>query len=125
MSEEMKVIKCTKCNTLTWDDELHKLNGKPYCTECIVNEYDSLTNELQQENKQLSQEVDMWNKKYNEEFDKNKSLNNNWNKLKEYLKSYIKLMNDNPDIIEQGQLDILYEVKDTIQELEQGSNNDE
>lgn len=52
----------------------------------------------------------------------NKQLKNNWENLKEYIKSYIKLMNDNPDIIEQGQLDMLYEIKEAIEKLEKGSD---
>lgn len=39
-------------------------------------------------------------------------------KLKTWLKHYIKLMNTNPDVIETGQIDILYEVLDKIKELE-------
>ena len=56
--------------------------------------------------------------------DENYKLESNWNKLKEYLNFYIKLMNNNPDIIEQGQLDILYEVKDIMQELGGNDGND-
>lgn len=41
---------------------------------------------LQQENIQLSKEIDMWNKKYNDMFDENKQLQDNWNKLREYIK---------------------------------------
>jgi hypothetical protein len=85
--------------------------------------------QLQQENKRLKENAENNDKvvdKVNWENQllkkENKQLKNNWNKLKEYLKSYIKLMNDNPDIIEQGQIDILYEVKDRMQELEQGSD---
>lgn len=32
---ETKAIKCVKCQELTWDDDFHKLNGKPYCTICM------------------------------------------------------------------------------------------
>lgn len=32
---------------------------------------------LQQENEQLSREINIWNKKYNEVFDKNKQLKDN------------------------------------------------
>lgn len=39
-------------------------------------------------------------------------------KLKTWLKHYIKLMNTNPDVIETGQIDILHEVLDKIKELE-------
>lgn len=59
---------------------------------CTYNEtfniYDLVSNyeKLQQENKQLSKEIDIWNKKYNNMFDENKQLKDNWNKLKEYIK---------------------------------------
>lgn len=93
---------------------------------------------LQQENKQLNGAVQTYDILLKSNVEENKQLNiqisareevcnrleSNWNKLRKYLESYIKLMNNNPDIIEQGQLDILYEVKDKIQELE-GSDSDE
>lgn len=44
--------------------------------------------------------------------------------LEKWLKHYIKLMNNNPDIIETGQIDILHEVLDKIEELK-GNNNGE
>ena len=50
--------------------------------------------------------------------EENKRLNNNWNKLEEYIRSYINLLVNNPDMIEQGQLDILYEVLDKMKEIE-------
>ena len=50
--------------------------------------YDYTMN-LQKENEQLKEDikdVDIWNKLYNEQFDKNRKLEENWNKLKEYIK---------------------------------------
>ena len=78
---------------------------------------------LQQENKKLNGAIQTYDILLKSNVEENKQLKDNWNKLKEYLKSYIKLMNNNPDIIEQGQLDILYEVKDKMQELE-GSDSE-
>ena len=45
------------------------------------------------------------------------------NELEKYIRNYINLMVNNPDIIEQGQLDILYEVLDKLKELKE--NRDE
>lgn len=64
---------------------------------------------LQQENIQLSKEIDMWNKKYNDMFDENKQLKDNWNKIKEYIGSRIE-----PKFFHQ------YDLIDKMQELEQG-----
>lgn len=54
--------------------------------------------------------------KAEDEIDK---LNNVINELKKYIRNYINLMVNNPDIIEQGQLDILYEVLDKLKELKE------
>ena len=75
---------------------------------------------LQQENEQLSREIDIWNKKYNEVFDKNKQLNNNWNKLKDYIvKEYYMYL---PLEASTKPITIL---TDKMQELEQGSDSNE
>ena len=51
-------------------------------------------------------------------------LNNIINELEKYIRSYINLLVENPDMIEQGQLDILYEVLDKIKELKEGKRSE-
>ena len=46
---------------------------------------------------------------------------NVFEELENWLKNYLKLM-DNPDVIESGQIDILNEVLDKIQEIKEGKN---
>ena len=62
-------------------------------------------NELAEEEKELYDEV--------------VRLGNVINELEKYIRNYINLMVNNPDIIEQGQLDILYEVLDKLKELKE------
>lgn len=81
----------------TYSDMIFELNDE------IVN--------LQRENKQLSQEVDIWNKKYNEEFDKSKSLITNWNILKGFIDAL--WLDDNG---------IVTKIKDKIELIERGDN---
>lgn len=95
-------------------------NGKEnfcYISEKQLNAMKKLSKRETKENQQLKMQISAREEVCNR-------LESNWNKLKEYLKSYIKLMNNNPDIIEQGQLDILYEVKDKMQELEGSDSNE-
>lgn len=87
--------------------------------ECIANKYNSLTEELQQENKQLQEELE-WTigiVEHNRIISgKNKEihqLKNNWNKLKDYIKT---------EIPEDVFIDTEWFVSilDKMQELEQG-----
>lgn len=72
--------------------------------QCIANKYDSLTDELQQENKQLKIQISAREEVCNR-------LESNWNKLKEWLNSFHKLSE-----FEQ------WEIVNKMQELEQGSD---
>ena len=78
-------------------------------------------NKLKEEITNLSKDVDMWNTKYNDMFDENRMLKKqvagkieiSENQQKEfinYINSYIKLLKDKPDLIEEGQKDILEEI---------------
>ena len=78
-------------------------------------------NKLKEEIINLSKEIDMWNTKYNDMFDENRMLKKqvagkieiSENQQKEfinYINSYIKLLKDKPDLIEEGQKDILEEI---------------
>lgn len=98
------------------DAMLGKDNDSIYTTKFYIMQ--KQINELQQENNQLSREVDMWNKKYNDMFDENKQLKDNWNKLRECLKD---VMNSSED----DDRDFVETILDIIQELEQGRDNDE
>lgn len=86
----------------------------------ILNEIEN----LQQENIQLSKEIDMWNKKYNDMFDENKQLKNNWNKLKEYIETCISIIKENPidkrTPFEHSSLSSLGATLSKMQELERG-----
>ncbi len=66
--------------------------------KCIANKYNSLTEELQQENKQLK---------------------DNWNKLKEYIRKNIIYDDVGMKILD------LSPLEDYIQKLEQGSDSNE
>lgn len=82
--------------------------------------------QLQQENEQLSREIDIWNKKYNEVFDKNKQLKDNWNNLKKWLEKELgDRINPNKDKWLTGVYDAYRETIDKMQEIEQGSNSNE
>ncbi len=102
--------------------------------KCIANKYDSLTDELQQENKQLKEELDRYKwcnpkkveiiqfenlqQKYDKQVD-------NWNKLKEDLKLVI----DYGSGDEASRWDKIYgehakSTLKTMQELEVGDSND-
>lgn len=70
--------------------------------------------EIQKENKQLSREVDVWNKKYNDMFDENKQLKDNWNKLK----SWADYMHTNT--LQQNNYG---RILDKMQEIERGVGN--
>lgn len=78
-------------------------------------------NKLKEEIINLSKEIDMWNSKYNDMFDENRMLKKqvagkieiSENQQKEfinYINSYIKLLKDKHDLIEEGQKDILEEI---------------
>ena len=58
-------MKCEICGKEILRDS-QCINYKYYHNDCIEN--------LQQENEQLSKEIDVWNKKYNDMFDENKQL---------------------------------------------------
>lgn len=113
-------MKCEICGKEILRDS-QRINYKYYHNDCIEN--------LQQENEQLSKEIDVWNKKYNDMFDENKQLKDNWNKLKEYIretklkefeKSYGKRYGKT---FTQAEIIICNMILDKMQELEQGSDN--
>ncbi len=113
-------MKCEICGKEILRDS-QCINYKYYHNDCIEN--------LQQENEQLSKEIDVWNKKYNDMFDENKQLKDNWNKLKEYIretklkefeKSYGKRYGKT---FTQAEIIICNMILDKMQELEQGSDN--
>ena len=54
----------------------------------------------------------------------NERLNNIINELEKWLKQYRNLLISDPDIIEQGQLDILKECLDKIKELKGDGSNE-
>lgn len=60
------VIKLEKY-TIKLQEENKKLNG-------VIQTHDILLKSNVEENKRLSKEIDMWNKKYNDMFDENKQL---------------------------------------------------
>ena len=77
---------------------------------------------LKKENKQLKEDikdVDIWNKLYNEQFDKNRKLEDNWNKLKEYLHNQIPT--DKTVLTKHIKI---FELLDKMQELERGDSNE-
>lgn len=90
--------------------------------ECIANKYDSLTEKLQQENKQLEEELKYTirivehNRIISEKNKEIHQLKDNWNKLKEYIRKNIIYDDVGMKIIDPSPLE------DYIQELEQGSD---
>lgn len=79
---------------------------------------------LQQENQQLKEDikdVDIWNKLYNEQFDRNRKLEDNWNKLKEYIKQEPTLYFYNDKLPFEV---IMVKIITKMQEIEQGSDSD-
>ncbi len=97
----------------TYEFELSEERAK-----CIANKYDSLTDELLQENKQLKEKLDcdlQWAFKYEKQVD-------NWNKLKEYIKQEPTLYFYNDKLPFEV---IIAKIINKMQELEQGSDSDE
>lgn len=74
-------------------------------------------NKLKEEITNLSKDVDMWNAKYNDMFDENKRLKNQQQEFIKYLTSYIELLNNKPDLVEEGQKDILKEILQKYKEI--------
>ena len=93
--------------------------------ECIANKYDSLTDELQQENKQLKEELKFTigivehNRIISKKNKEIHQLKDNWNKLKEYIRKNIIYDDVGMKILDTSPLE------DYMQELEQGSESDE
>lgn len=80
---------------------------------------------LKKENKQLKEDikdVDIWNKLYNEQFDKNRKLEDNWNKLKEWVNKHYDYYMNNEDYVG-GRL-CFTDMKDKMQELEGSDSNE-
>ena len=92
--------------------------------ECIANKYDSLTDELQQENKKLNDAIQTYDILLKANVEENKQLKDNWNKLKEYCKEntlcYEVGDDENTKLI--GSKIHGLNVLDKMQELEQGSD---
>lgn len=107
-------MKCEICGKEILRDS-QCINYKYYHNGCIEN--------LQEENKQLKEKYKIVLDKYINIKNKHSKQVNNWNKLKEYLESYKKIINDNPSIIKQEQLDVLCLIEEIIQELEGSDNN--
>lgn len=64
----------------TYEFELSKERA-----QCIANKYDSLTDELQQENKKLNGAIQTYDMLLKANTEENKRLKDNWNKLKEIM----------------------------------------
>lgn len=101
--------------------------------ECIANKYDSLTDELQQENKRLKMIIKEYERLDNgesrgctitrvDEYDIYDLIKckDNWNKLKEYLHN--KIPTDKTVLTKHIKI---FEVLDKMQEIEQGSDSNE
>ena len=95
--------------------------------ECIANKYDSLTDKLQQENKQLKETLDKYENPKDMTLmmmwctekikDENKKLKDNWNMLKEWL------YEDHYLYVPEIAINSTYQVVlNKMQELEQGSD---
>ncbi len=93
--------------------------------ECIANKYENLINDLQQENKQLKEELKYTigivehNRIISEKNKEIHQLKDNWNKLKEYIRKNIIYDDVGMKILDTSPLE------DYMQELEQGSDSNE
>lgn len=87
--------------------------------ECIANKYDSLTDELQQENKKLNGAIQTYDILLKSNVEENKQVKDNWNMLKEYIRKNIIYDDVGMKILDPSPLE------DYMQELEQGSDRDE
>lgn len=91
--------------------------------ECIANKYDSLTDELQQENEQLEEELKYTigivehNRIISEKNKEIHQLKDNWNKLKEYIRKNIIYDDVGMKILDTSPLE------DYMQELEGSDSN--
>ena len=82
--------------------------------------------ELQQENQELKKQLEENKDKINwyENFENNKTIdklrikhNNQHKEFINYINDYIKLLKDKPDLVEEGQKDILEEILSKYQEI--------
>lgn len=80
---------------------------------------DYITN-LQNGFKSTVEELCETTEKFEKLQEENDRLNNIINELEKYIRNYINLLVSKPDMIEQGQLDILYEVLDKLKALKEG-----
>lgn len=98
--------------------------------ECIANKYDSLTDELQQENKKLNGAIQTYDILLKANVEENKQLKDKWDKLKKYIKetklkefekSYGKRYGKT---FTQAELIACNMILDKMQELERGDSNE-
>lgn len=95
--------------------------GEPYCNGYKCLDLDDLVKENQQLKEDIK-DVDIWNKLYNEQFDRNRKLEENWNKLKEYIKQEPTLYFYNDKLPFEV---IMVKIITKMQELEQESDNND
>lgn len=109
--------------------------GKPYCKgyrcldlDDLLKENQQLKNDINKLQKELNEE-NLQCSKYSIEFnnlkERNKQLKENWNKLKEYIQKDYDFFGKLIDPKYGCAMGALSRVKDKMQELEQGSDNDE
>lgn len=113
-------------NDIIQNLELNATNGREnfcYINEKQLNAMKELSKREAEENKQLKMQISAREEEY-------RKLENNWNKLKEYIektkikefeKSYGKRFGKT---FTQAEIIVCNMVKDKMQELEQGSDND-
>ena len=100
-------------NEKEYYSRMEKIDGKISTDRCSFDEVHNLTIQKNYLNKQYI-----------------KYLEHNWNELKEYLKDYKEVLENEKesveglDLFEEHTLDTLEEVLDKIKYLEEGGNND-
>ena len=68
-----------------------QLNSLPNAFQYV--EVTNYIKSLEQENKELAKEIDLWTSKYNKEFDKNKEQENKIDKAIEYIEKHSSFIN--------------------------------
>lgn len=122
------------------------MKGKKYLTELLSNkiiieeyknEITKYVDNLEQEKEQLKEDISKLQKELNEENlqcskyaieinnlkENNKQLKDNWDELKEYIRTEYKRLHGILETPSEFEMMALLEVFDKIQELEQGSEN--
>ena len=106
------VMKCCICNNENIGQFI-TINNKKYHLCCIE--------QLKQENKKLNGTIQTYDILLKANFEENKQLKDNWNKLKEWVNKYYDYYTNEKDYIG-GRL-CFTDMKDKMQELEQGSDS--